>query len=166
MWIDGRDLSITCSVQAWHTKITYEHKMSGRNYEKQKTLKVIPFPSATQRCVLAPELIVLGDCLTIMFVDFENDSSFTVFLFISSRLRLLNVCPRTLYAVVYLTMLSVNQLHAIKQMKNHVVVSWPRIESHTFCTCQKRCPCTITPSVFRHFRKIAKSDYLLRYMCH
>jgi hypothetical protein len=68
-----------------------------------------------RRCVLAPELVVWGFCLTFMFVDFENDSSVTVFF--SSRLRLLSVCPRILYAVVYLTMLPVNQLHAIKPIK-------------------------------------------------
>jgi len=84
MWTDGHDLSITRSVQAWHTNIAYEHKMTGRNVGETKTLKVIPCPSATRRCVLAPELVVLGDFLTVMFIDSENDSSFTVFF--SSRL--------------------------------------------------------------------------------
>jgi hypothetical protein len=80
VWKDGRDLFITCSVQAWHTKIAYEHKMTGRNVRETKTLKVILCASARRCCVLATELVVLGDCLTVMFVDFKNDSSFTVFL--------------------------------------------------------------------------------------
>ena len=70
---------MTCSVQAWHTKLAYEHKMTGRNVRETKTLKVIPCPSATLCYVLAPELVVLGDRLTVMFVDLESDSSFTVF---------------------------------------------------------------------------------------
>ena len=80
---DGRDLSITFSVQTWYTRIAYEHKMTGRNVRETGHLKVIPYPSATRCCVLALELVVLGDCLTaliVMFVDFENDSSFAVLL--------------------------------------------------------------------------------------
>ena len=84
-------------------------------------------------------------------------------LVISSRLRLLNVCPRILYAVVCLTMLSVNQLHAIKPVISRGSKCLDPDSNLTHSEHNSEAlPLHVYPLCFRRLRKIAKSDYLLR----
>ena len=129
MWTDGRDLFSSSLAYKVSIRTQNDRKKCTRNKDTESNS--VSFRYAVLRA--GPRAGSLGRSPHSYVCWLRKWLIVYRVLYISSCLRLLNVCPRILYAVVYLTTLSVNQLHGVKPMKNHgSYVPWPRIESDTW----------------------------------